>query len=98
MTIIKFTGQRCVYLCGLEPTEYDQVRLDIMAAQECDCELLRELAIELHVGVLLMHSQPILVIGIADIPLLMAITRLTGGDVLHDIIQGLDSVREMSTF
>lgn len=97
MLVIEIDRKKCVFLCGLTGDHIEQVRLSIIAAMECDIEAMRELAIDLHVGVLCFYSEIVLVIDRHDIVFLMVIMIHTATEkmirhnarLLNEIIEGL---------
>lgn len=99
MVVVVIDTLDCIALCGLRPDQYDQIRLCVMAAQECGLPAIEELAIELHIQVRCCCDEPVpyLVMGWNEVTFLMTIMinaateKVTrqNARLLNEIIEGL---------
>lgn len=63
-----------VYLCDMEPEQYDQIRLSVIAAHECGFKPMEELAVDFKIRVLYMKDVgPILQMDWDELTFLMAV-------------------------
>lgn len=103
MIVISCKRRNCVFLCGLRADQYDQIRLSVMAAQECELESIRELAIDLRIGVLCFSSGTVLAIGWGDLPFLICVMVHAATEkmprqkakLIYEIIEGLTCAIDM---
>lgn len=73
MLIVVNDNQECVFLCDLRQDQIDQIRQSIMAARRCEFQAMRELALDLSIGILCIHSELVLVMGWDEVTFLMAV-------------------------
>ena len=94
-----------IFLCGMEPETYDQIRLSIMAASKCGFAAREELADSYHIRVLyMMGVGPILLMSWGELSFLMAImvhisTEEIGAynpRIIHEILGMLTCVMEQA--
>jgi len=100
-----YEEKESIYLCGMRPEHYDQMRLSIMAARECGFMAMEEVANEIKIAVLWSkNGGTILRMGRDGVTFLMAVMvhivkeeiRLYNSEIIHEILEALTCAMEMT--
>lgn len=103
--MIVITIRENIYLCDMSAQQYDQIRLSVIAAQECGFKPMEELAVDFKIRVLYMKDVGlILQMGWDELKFLMAVMvhisteemRSYNSRLIHEVLNALSCALEMA--
>lgn len=98
MIIIVNDDPQAVFIVDFTAAFYDQIRLSIMAAQNCDFQQMRELASDLKVGVRTIDKEPVMCLGWDEVTFLMAVmVNAATEKVTRDSAKVIDEINQALT-